>query len=213
MRRPTRSLAASLSFAALLYGAMALAANAALALTPAERDALKALGTGEMASLVVHDAPRPAPETVFRDGSGGEVTLADYAGKVVVVNVWATWCPPCRAEMPALDALAGAMEGPDFELIALSTDRGGAPRVEDFFAEIGVRNLEVMLDPKSRFMRAAGIMGLPVTLILDREGREIARMIGDADWDSPEARDLIRRVIEMTGDTAGEAGEPGGTEA
>ena len=194
MRRPTLSLA----LAALLYGAMALAANAALALTPAERAELKALRAGDMAKLVVHDRAEPRIETAFQDRDGNSVTLADYAGKVVLLNVWATWCPPCRAEMPALDALAGALEGADFEVIALSTDRTGVARVEDFFRSIGIRNLEIMLDPKGEFMRAAGVMGLPVTLVLDREGREIARMIGDADWNSPEARALVERIIEMT---------------
>ena len=192
------------ALAALLYGAMALAANAAVALTPAERAELKALRAGEMTALVVHEAPRPRIEAAFRDGSGGRVTLADYAGRVVLINFWATWCPPCRAEMPALDALAGALEGPDLEVIALSTDRAGAGRVAALFAEIGIQNLEIMLDRDSAVAREAGVMGLPVTLILDREGREIARMIGDADWNSPEARALIRRVVEMTRRMPGE---------
>lgn len=199
MRRPYRCLAP----AALLYGAIALAANAALALTPAERAELKGLATGEMAKLVVYEAPEPRIEAPFRDLPGNRLTLAEHAGKVVLLNLWATWCPPCRAEMPALDRLAGEMEGPEFEVIALSSDRGGIERVETFFREIGIEHLEVMQDPAGEVNREAGVMGLPVTLILDREGREIARMIGAAEWDSAEAQALIRRVIEMTRPGAG----------
>lgn len=198
MRRPFSRLAP----AALLYGAIALAANVALALTPAERAELKALATGEMAKLVVHEAPEPRIEAPFRNLAGNRMTLADHAGKVVLLNLWATWCPPCRAEMPALDRLAGAMEGPEFEVIVLSSDRGGIERVENFFREIGIEHLEVMQDPAGEVNREAGVMGLPVTLILDREGREFARMIGAAEWDSAEAQALIRRVIEMTGPAA-----------
>ena len=203
MRRPFPGLI----LAPLLYGAIALAANAALALTPAERDELKALRSGEMSKLVVHEEAKPPLEAAFRDGEGNRVTLADYAGKVVVLNVWATWCAPCRAEMPALDALAGGMEGPALEVIAVSTDRAGIARVERFFADVGIANLEVMHDRDGDVQRKAGVLGLPVTLILDREGREIARMIGDADWDTPEVRKLIGRIVEMTRP----AGEGSGT--
>lgn len=195
MRRPSISLAP----AALLYGAMALAANAALALTPDERSEIQALRDGDMSKLVVHEEPQAPIEAGFEDGDGNPVELADYQGKVVLVNVWATWCPPCRAEMPALDSLAGAMEGPDLEVIAVSTDRGGVDRVVAFFEDIGIENLEIALDRSGDFKREAGVMGLPVTLILDREGREIARMMGDAEWDGPEAQALIERVIEITG--------------
>ncbi|HUF85985.1 MAG TPA: TlpA disulfide reductase family protein [Thermohalobaculum sp.] len=194
MRRPSLNLA----LAALLYGAIALAANAGLALTPAERAELEALRTGDMARLIVHEAPRPRVETAFADAAGNRLTLADFAGKVVLLNVWATWCPPCRAEMPALDRLQGALAGPEFEVIALSTDRAGAGRVEAFFADIGVRNLAIRLDRSGDFQQAAGVLGLPATLILDREGREIARMMGDADWDGPEAQALIERLIALT---------------
>jgi thiol-disulfide isomerase/thioredoxin len=154
--------------------------------------------------FLLHAVPKAVPEIAFADGEGEPLNLADFRGRTVLLNVWATWCPPCREEMPALDALAGALEGPELEVIALSTDRTGAGRVAKFFDDTGVENLEIAVDPRGDVMRAAGIMGLPLTLILDREGREVARMIGDADWDSPEARALIGRVIEMT--RPGEAG-------
>ena len=103
--------------------------------------------------------------------------------------------------MPSLDRLAGAMEGPDFAVIALSTDRGGVERVARFYDDMGIENLDVMLDRSGKFSRRTGVLGLPVTLILDRQGREIGRLLGDVDWDSPEARAILRRVIEMTGET------------
>ena len=193
-----RRLSAVLALAALLYGAMAPAANTAIALTPAERDELKAMRTGEMTSLVIRDEPMPRVDESFRDLYGNKVRLADYAGKVVLVNFWATWCAPCRHEMPAIDRLAGALSGPDFAVIPMSLDRAGVERAQAFLDEILVENLEVMHDRSGDFRRMAGVPGLPVTLILDRRGREIARLIGDAEWDSPEAQALIRRIIEMT---------------
>lgn len=191
----------SLALAAFLYGAIGLTANAAAAaeLTAADRVSLRELRAGDMSKLVFHDKPRARIDNAFRDLYGNAVRLSDYAGKVVLLNIWATWCPPCRAEMPTLDRLAGAFAGPDFEVIALSTDRAGVEPVAQFFKDIRVKNLKVMHDRSRDVARQAGVLGLPVTLILDRQGREIARMLGDADWDSPEARALLRRVIEMTG--------------
>lgn len=190
----------SLALAALLYGAISLTANAVAAseLRAADVAALKQMRQGDMAKLVIHDAPRARIGETFRDLYGNPVTLADFSGKVVVLNFWATWCPPCLAEMPSLDSLAGEMAGDDFAVIAMSTDRGGLERVEAFFKHTQIRNLEIYHDRSRDMGRQAGVLGLPVTLILDREGREIARILGDADWHSPEARALLRRVIELT---------------
>lgn len=193
--------------AAFLYGAICLTANAVADgaggdLSLVERETLKALRSGDMTKLVIHDHPRSRIEDRFRDLYGNPVSLDDYAGKVVLLNIWATWCPPCRAEMPALDRLAGEMEGSDFAVIALSADRAGAEHVARFFKETQVEHLKVMHDRSGNVARRAGVLGLPVTLILDRQGREIGRMLGDADWDSSEARALIREVIEITRDAA-----------
>ena len=199
----------SLALAALLYGAICLTANPGAAepgateLSAADRATLKELRGGDMAKLVIHNAPRERIGETFRDLYGNPITLADYSGKVVLLNIWATWCPPCRAEMPTIDRLAGAMEGPDFAVISLSTDRGGPERAAQFYDDIQIENLKVMHDRSGDFARQAGVLGLPVTLILDRQGREIARLLGDADWDSPEARAILRRVIEMTGEMTG----------
>ncbi|HET7410636.1 MAG TPA: TlpA disulfide reductase family protein [Paracoccaceae bacterium] len=191
-----------LAFAALLYGLMAVSANAAEALSADDRTALDALRQGEMEKVVLHDEPRPRIDEAFRDAEGNEVRLADFAGQVVLLNLWATWCPPCRAEMPSIDRLAGQMAGAHgdggFAVIALSTDRGGPERIADFYDEIGVENLAIHQDPRGKLPRAAGAIGLPVTLLLDREGREVARVTGDAEWDSPEAKALIGKLVELT---------------
>ena len=188
---------------ALLYGLAALGANAVAGplsapLSAEDRAALEALRAGDMAKLVIHEEPRAPIEEAFRDGEGNEVRLGDFSGKVVLVNLWATWCAPCRAEMPSIDRLAGAMADADLAVLALSTDRFGAERIRSFLDEIGVRHLAVYQDKRSEVARAAGAMGLPVTLILDREGREVARLTGDAEWDSPEAKAFLLRLIELT---------------
>ena len=195
----------SLALTAILYGAIFLTANVAAAaeLSPADRTTLKEMRSGDMVKLIVHAKPRDRIAETFSDLYGNAITLEDYSGKVVLVNLWATWCPPCRAEMPSIDRLAGAMESDDFAVIALSTDRGGVERVAEFFKDIRVDNLKVMHDRTNNVARQAGALGLPVTLILDREGREIARVIGDAEWDSPDAQVILRRIIEMTGGKGG----------
>ena len=136
------------AFAALLYGAICLTANAAPAdeLSSADRSSLKQLRSGDMLKLVLHDKPRARIAETFRDLYGNPLTLADYSGKVVLLNIWATWCPPCRAEMPSIDRLAGAMEGKDFAVIPLSTDRAGAERVAQFYRDILIENLDVLHD-------------------------------------------------------------------
>ena len=183
---------------ALLYGLAALGANAAEGLSAEDRAALDALRQGEMAKLVLHDEARPPIQEPFRDGAGAELRFANFAGKVVLLNLWATWCAPCRAEMPSIDRLAAEMAGDDLAVVALSTDRFGAERIQSFFDEIGVETLAIYQDKRSEVARAVGALGLPVTLILDREGREVARLTGDAEWDSPEARAFLSRLIELT---------------
>lgn len=186
--------------AAILYGAAALTANPTLAagLEATDRAVLKEMRAGDMQKLVIHDVPRDRLTEGFKDAEGGDVTLARFAGKVVVLNFWATWCPPCRAEMPALDRLAATVKGDGIEVVALSTDRGGVAPVRRFFDEIGVRNLAIFNDASNRMAREAALIGLPVTLILDRQGREVARLTGDAAWDDEAAVGILRRIAAAT---------------
>ncbi|MCP1336317.1 TlpA family protein disulfide reductase [Futiania mangrovi] len=154
------------------------------------------LATGEVEGFVVHDAPQAVPAGEFTDAGGGTLSFADFRGKVVLVNFWATWCGPCREEMPALDRLQGALGGRDFQVVAISTDRQGASVAQPFLDEIGAKNLALYLDQRGSLARALGLRGLPATLLLDGEGREVGRMFGPAEWDSHDALRLIRYFID-----------------
>ena len=142
-----------------------------------------------------HAAPRTVPELVFEDGQGSRRTLAGFSNKVVLLNVWATWCVPCREEMPALDRLQQKLGGPGFEVVALSIDAGGAAAVKQFYDEIGIRSLGIYVDPASRAMGALGLVGIPTTMLIDRKGSEVGRRTGPAQWDGAEAVRIIERHL------------------
>ena len=134
------------------------------------------------------------PELRFSTPDGTVRTLADYAGQGVVLNLWATWCVPCVAEMPALDALARLVAHDGVAVLALSSDRGGAPPVERFYRDKSIKTLPVLLDPRGDAARALGARGIPTTLLIDRAGKERGRLEGAADWSSAEFVDAIRRM-------------------
>ncbi|CCV11948.1 TlpA disulfide reductase family protein [Mesorhizobium sp. STM 4661] len=142
-------------------------------------------------NFVVHEAPVPVAEIRFEDGAGQPRTLADFYGKVVLLNIWATWCAPCRKEMPTLDRLQAKLGGQDFEVVALSMDRAGPDIVKKFYAETGVTHLALNIDTSAKAMFALGTVGLPTTLLIDRQGKEIGRLIGPAEWDAPDMVDFI----------------------
>lgn len=167
---------------AVLYTALALGAN-----TAAAQD-VSALLTGDMKKLTLSE-PAALPEAALTTLAGDPASLDDYRGKWVVLNFWATWCAPCRAEMPSLDALQGAM--PDLAVVPVATGRNSPEGIERFYAEAGVRNLPMLIDPKSGLSRQMGIAALPVTVILNPEGQEVGRLIGDADWNSDAARAVL----------------------
>lgn len=147
-----------------------------------------------------HDPPKPVPNLTFENGAGAPQSLADFRGKMVLLNIWATWCAPCRREMPTLDRLQARLGGPDFEVVALSIDRAGIPVVKKFYEELGLKALGVYVDKTSRTTQELGVVGLPTTLLLDRAGHELGRLIGPAEWDSPAMIDLFRRHLEQRAD-------------
>jgi thiol-disulfide isomerase/thioredoxin len=176
---------------AAVYTLAALGANAAAA-DPAR---LAPLLEGDMRKLVLHAEPRPVSQVPFTDRAGAEHRLGDWRGKVLVVNFWATWCAPCRKEMPMLDALQAEFGGDRFAVLTVATGRNALPAIDRFFAETGVQHLPVLLDPRSALARDAAVLGLPATLVIDAEGHEIGRMVGEADWAGASARALVSALL------------------
>jgi len=171
-------------------GAGAGAANEQVAIGP-----LVGLNKGAMAALVVRPKPLDLPEIAFSDADGKTKSLADWRGKVVLLNIWATWCVPCREEMPALDKLETKLGGKDFEVVAVNIDKGGPEKPAAFLKETGATKLALYTDPSGKLFSKLKAVGMPTTLVIDRNGEEIGRLIGPADWASPEAIALIEAAI------------------
>jgi thiol-disulfide isomerase/thioredoxin len=150
-----------------------------------------ALSQGQMAAFVFRKAPEDLPEVKFQDATGKERTLADWRGKIVLVNLWATWCLPCRKEMPALDRLQNEMGSDKFEVVAVSVDRTGLAGARKFLDEAKAGKLALYADGTARLASTLRAAGLPATLLLDRKGREIGRLLGPAEWDGEDAKRLI----------------------
>jgi thiol-disulfide isomerase/thioredoxin len=143
---------------------------------------------------LVNPPVRPAPIR-FLAADGTPHTLEEFLGHGMVVNLWATWCAPCVAELPALSALSHALAPQDIAVLPLSSDRGGAKAVQAFFAAHDVSGLPILLDPKGAAAEAWGVDGIPTTVIIDRHGMVRARLEGAADWSAPEAAALVRRLV------------------
>jgi thiol-disulfide isomerase/thioredoxin len=146
--------------------------------------------------FAAHDSPRQLSEIQFENAQGKAMSLADFHGKVVLLNIWATWCAPCRREMPTLERLQAELGGPNFEVVALSIDRNGLPAVEEFYGEIGLETPPIYVDESGKAQRTLSVLGIPTTLLIDRDGNEIGRLAGPAEWDSPEMVSFIRGYIE-----------------
>lgn len=183
----------SLAAALLLYVAAAAVATPVRAGSPADLDALR---VGEMRRLVLASTETPAPDVPYTGGDGQETTLPASNGRVRLVNFWATWCVPCREEMPELEALARDRPG-DVEVITIATGRNTADGIARFREETGITALPNALDPKGALARAMDVPGLPATVILNRDGSEVGRLLGGANWNSPEARALLTHVATV----------------
>lgn len=192
----TRALAAAL---VLALGAAFGNPAAGAGLSAEGRAEIEALRTGDMRKLILHEAPKAPLEVEILTERGAPLAFADFDGPVVLVNMWATWCPPCLHEMPSLDRLSAAMEGRGVDVVTVNVERGGRERAAEWMEQQGLRNLEVYADERMRLGRETGALGLPTTLILDSQGRELARLQGDAEWDSPEAQALLTRLAALLG--------------
>ncbi len=172
----------------ILYTALAAGANMVAAgevdLDAANAAGLKlAAGNGQAVS-----------QTIFTDPEGGEHTLADYAGQAVLLNFWATWCAPCREEMPALNALQKELGGEDFQVVTIASGRNPQPAIDKFFTEAEIDALPVLLDPRQKLAREFGVLAMPATILIDRNGVEVARLMGPADWASDAAKAAVTQL-------------------
>jgi thiol-disulfide isomerase/thioredoxin len=153
------------------------------------------LSTGAMTTFVFKEAPAPLPDIGFLNGNGEPVSLKDWRGKLVLLNLWATWCAPCREEMPALDRLQGALGSDRFEVVALAVDKAGLEGARKFLKETKVERLKLFADPTARDGTMLKVVGMPTTILIDGQGREIGRLVGPAAWDSEAAKRLIEAYL------------------
>ncbi len=140
--------------------------------------------------------PRPVTHEPFFDAAGAPVKLADYQGRGLVLNFWATWCAPCIKELPALSRLKNILADDGIKVLALSLDRGGVPVVRKFYDKIGIDNLDIFIDVKGTVSRHIRTRGLPTTILIDADGIERGRVVGIAEWDNGGVVDFIRRCID-----------------
>ena len=162
-------------------------------LEPQDFSALEAMRSGDM--LKLQFGVDRGSDVVFINEDGTDLTLAAFEGKYLLVNFWATWCSPCRKEMPHLSELQEEFGGDDFEVVTIATGINQRPAMERFLEEIGVDNLPLHTDANSALARDMGVVGLPVTLILNPEGFEVARLIGDADWAGDSAKSILAALL------------------
>jgi len=138
--------------------------------------------------------PLPAPAVSFVDLAGNPASLSEFNGKVVLVNLWATWCEPCLREMPSLERLQSRL-GDKIVVVAISEDRGGSKTVEPFVGKLGLKSVKIYLDPKSAVERAFKVQGLPTSFLIDREGRVLGRVEGAAEWDKPKLLGILKSFL------------------
>ncbi|MGR3634837.1 MAG: TlpA family protein disulfide reductase [Shimia sp.] len=185
------------------YAAFAIAAGAFVAVPAAQADDVRDMTSiiemreGDMRKLNVHSEPKAVSSKSFTSEDGEDMTLEAYRGKIVLLNFWATWCAPCRHEMPMLSELQTQLGSDAFAVVTIATGRNMVPAMKKFFADIGVDNLPLHRDPKQILARDMAVFGLPATLVIDASGKEIARLQGDADWSSENARAIVSALIEM----------------
>ena len=152
--------------------------------------------------LVMNDAPKPMPELQFAGHDGKLLSLADFHGKTVLLNIWATWCGPCRKEMPSLDRLQAVLGGPDFMVLPVSIDRKGFSAVDVFYADVGIQHLAAYVAPAANHaLDTLGIWGLPASMLLDSQGHDLGRLEGPAEWDAPDMISFLKTIITKQEET------------
>jgi thiol-disulfide isomerase/thioredoxin len=195
--------------------AMALAA-VPVAVAQAQQDVqatveMDSLKSAAPKNFIMHETPEPGVVLRFEDSEARLRSLVDYHGRIVLLNVWATWCPPCVKEIPALDRLVAALNDADVVVVAVSVDRKGIDAVRKAFADLGVQKLAPYVDRSGQALRTVRAMGLPTSLLIDRDGRELGRIVGPAAWDDDATVGFFRQVAAPPGQTGRRYGsaEPG----
>jgi thiol-disulfide isomerase/thioredoxin len=176
----------------------AAAALVMIAMTAASSAAEDKAGVPERTRLgefIPATPPPPAPTISFADLAGNTLSLSEFAGKIILVNLWATWCEPCLREMPSLERLQARL-GDKITVVAISEDRGGSKAVEPFIAKLGLKSVKTYLDPKSTAERAFAVQGLPTSFLIDREGKVLGRVEGAAEWDSPKLIETLKSFLD-----------------
>ncbi|MBX2853899.1 MAG: TlpA family protein disulfide reductase [Rhodobacteraceae bacterium] len=191
-RKLTAALALLALAAPLSYGALIARATP----TDDAQATLKTLARGEMAAVQVHDAPQEVAEHAFFNADDEEIDISAFQGQVLLVNFWATWCAPCLKEMPAIDSLAGAMADQGLKVVAINLDRSGPDKGKAFYQKISAQHLDYFHEPSMKVARAMATRGLPTSILIDRQGREVARLAGPAEWDSDDAKALIAAIAD-----------------
>jgi thiol-disulfide isomerase/thioredoxin len=194
---------AALALAAVLYGSITpggkdASIDPACLATAKTAKRLRPLVHGEIAALTLAAQPEPMPEVDFAAPDGAKVQLTDFKGRTVLLNLWATWCVPCRLEMPALDNLQGKLGAPDFTVVAVNVDTARLDRPKAFFDATGVKNLTLYADNQAaivqRLKQAGKVLGLPTTILIGKDGCELGTMAGPALWDSQDALALFSAI-------------------
>jgi thiol-disulfide isomerase/thioredoxin len=178
--RLCRTIVAALVLVASVLGSVAIRAD--------EPEKIK------LGEFIPAASPQPAPEISFTDAAGNPASLADFKGKLVVLNLWATWCQPCLKEMPSLAALQEKLS-PALTILAVSEDRGGAEVVKPFVEKLGLDKLTIYLDPKSTAIHAFSARGLPTSIVIDGNGNVLGKVEGGADWDSDAMRSTLAKLM------------------
>ncbi|OYW57315.1 MAG: hypothetical protein B7Y80_12095 [Hyphomicrobium sp. 32-62-53] len=161
-----------------------------------DKPAAAGAGGGDLVAFVRKTPPVELANVSFSDEAGAAKTLADFKGKVVLLNLWATWCLPCRHEMPSLDRLQKEMGSDQFEVLALSLDRAGKDAARKFFDEIRIANLKLYIDPTMKAGNGLRAVGMPTTILIGKDGKELGRLPGPAEWDSAAAKALIAEALK-----------------
>jgi thiol-disulfide isomerase/thioredoxin len=208
----SRSLKGAVALLALLAAGLGLlyvkgdqsgkkAADGVCAAASKTAESVAPLAKGEVAAMSIAKTPEPMPEVVFYDANGARKTLADFRGKTILLNLWATWCVPCRQEMPALDRLQKETGSDRFEVVAINIDTSRLERPKALLNEIGVKNLAYYSDPKAdiffQLKQTGKVMGLPTTFLIDPAGCQIGLMSGPAAWDSADGRALVTKAASV----------------